>query len=152
MTKDPRKLAADLVTRLGFRHPPVMVRKACRALRIPVKILPLDRDGYSVDVGGHPFIFLSSRLSRERLRWTAAHELGHVLLGHGPMMASDGTGPLERPAHVFAEELLMPSTMVNAMISKAREMAINPIPEAYAPRFGVSVEAMRIKLKKMIHA
>lgn len=147
MTKDPRKLAADLVARLGFRHPPVMVRKACRALRIPVKILPLDRDGYSVDVGGHPFIFLSSRLSRERLRWTAAHELGHVLLGHGPMMAADGTGPLERPAHVFAEELLMPSAFIDEAIGHFRSRCMRFAPEDLAPRFGVSLEAMRIRLE-----
>ena len=50
---------------------------------------------------------------RNRVRWTMAHELAHIILGHVDKVPPGGLSEdmfqwMEREADVFAEELLMP--------------------------------------------
>lgn len=101
---------------LGPREP---VRDICGLLEDNgVKVLLLDKPrdsffGLSVGVGGRgPAVVVNTwrRISVERWVFTAAHELGHLLL-HPSDYVRDATGPshdAEREADAFASEFLMP--------------------------------------------
>lgn len=154
MTIDPLKVIARYKAQI-----PVDVFGVISDLGIPYSLKPMDQEtsgwierlphgGYeiAINVGHHP----------NRRRFTAAHELGHYiyhrdLLGSGTadtrayrsedtrLPNSNITPSHERQANSFAANLLMP-----------REALINVRPDddltALAARFGVSAEAMRIRL------
>lgn len=100
---------------------PVQISGICRTLGIRVSLYdaPEDgNDGISLLLDDHPFIFVSNSTPRARQRFTAAHELGHILLGHvgqyelvnrepGP-----GDSPIEQAANVFASRLLAPACVL----------------------------------------
>jgi Zn-dependent peptidase ImmA (M78 family) len=73
--------------------------------------LPLERrdiDAFSVPFEGRPVIVLASdKKTMARSRFDAAHELGHILLGHGP--DDVGKRAAEQQAHRFAAAFLMPA-------------------------------------------
>lgn len=88
----------------------------------------LERDGaeaktQTVRGSGEYVIVYDERIeSAQRIRWTLAHEIGHIVLGHltcfeGTSLARSGLttaeyGVLEVEAHQFAAELLAPQTIV----------------------------------------
>lgn len=122
------------------------------------RILVLNRD--------YPF-----RGEGER-RWAVAEELGHAVLGHTALAASDvpGGGPrLREPvraseesrAKAFAAELLMPAAAVRAAFQRLepailqalgtedRNQAIRSVIADLARDFRVSQHAMRIRLTEL---
>ena len=82
---------------------PVSVTKICKELNIEVKLYEPkdDNDGFSYIKDGKAYIFVSKNSSVQRQRFTAAHELGHLILG------SD-----EQEANVFASRLLAPACVL----------------------------------------
>jgi len=61
-------------------------------------------DGYSCFLEGYFFIFINPQMSGDRLRFTIAHELGHLI-----MKNEDNPYPkCEEEANQFASEFLMP--------------------------------------------
>jgi len=77
-----------------------------------------ESDGQSMMLEGKPLILVSRNKPVPRQRFTAAHELGHILLGHvgrgglvnrEPSLADN---PLEREANVFASRLLAPACVL----------------------------------------
>lgn len=54
-------------------------------------------------VGGRPMMLVNSGLSPDRLRFTVAHELGHLVMHHAP------SDKQEDEANVFASEFLAPA-------------------------------------------
>ncbi|MDA8346875.1 MAG: ImmA/IrrE family metallo-endopeptidase [Thermaerobacter sp.] len=70
------------------------------------------QDGWTVrnQWTGNYACFINPEMPRKRVRWTMAHELGHIILGHIDGDEGDEERPtwMEREANVFAEELLMP--------------------------------------------
>ncbi len=85
-----------------------------------------------------------------RTRFTLAHELGHVVLGHvtderspkrDTTFANDD--PDERYANAFAAALLMPEKFVRKLYRSARDI------QQLAEAFGVSTAAMRFRLKNL---
>ena len=68
-------------------------------------------------------IVYDDSFSRERIRWTIAHEIGHILLGHLVYyeetalnrggLTKDQYGVLEVEAHWFAEALLAPNFLLH---------------------------------------
>lgn len=85
-----------------------------------------------------------------RNRFTIAHELGHVVLGHvtderSPKRDTTFTNddPDERYANAFAAALLMPEKFVRKLYRSARNI------QELADAFGVSTAAMNFRLKNL---
>lgn len=85
-----------------------------------------------------------------RNRFTIAHELGHVLLGHvneGNPRERDTTfgnyNPVERAANIFAAELVMPEMKVKELFRGASSV------QQLSEIFGVSNAAMSYRLQNL---
>ncbi|BAT68472.1 ImmA/IrrE family metallo-endopeptidase [Pseudomonas aeruginosa] len=85
-----------------------------------------------------------------RNRFTIAHELGHVLLGHvnegNPRERDTSFGnynPIERAANTFAAELIMPEQKVRELFSGAQSV------QQLSEIFGVSNAAMSYRLQNL---
>lgn len=72
-------------------------------------------EAMSFDLRGREVIVVDPSLGWRRFRFTLAHELGHLLLGHGTGSCSakaihgDPRDPQEQEANTFAAEVLLPS-------------------------------------------
>jgi Zn-dependent peptidase ImmA (M78 family) len=102
-----------------------------------------------------PEVFINSRDSLNRQRFSCAHEIGHYskrttgrdddewgyIDRRGPS-ASRGTEPEEIFANQFAAALLMPEECVRALSAELG-------PPALAVRFGVSLDAMSFRLENL---
>lgn len=105
--------------------------------------------------GEDPSILLNADDSRNRKRFTCAHELGHYIrraaepeqpyeyVDYRDQRSSTGTDEEERYANSFAASLLMPETAVRAL--HAQGMATIRM----AQIFGVSPEAMQYRLDNL---
>lgn len=85
----------------------------------------LNNDGFTIrDDGGRLFVYYDETMHPRRTRFTLAHELGHIYLGH---LLADGHNveysarnrepfdtddPLEMEANVFASRLLAPACVL----------------------------------------
>jgi len=143
--------AKKLLSDAGISSPPIKIQLLLHYLKKNSKMHIMERD-FAKDVSGvtltdefgESFIGYRGEDHVHRQRFTVAHELGHVILGHthprsyGEVKKSDSC--LE--ANEFAAELLMPlgflKADINAGISDPRKLS---------GRYGVSEEAMWIKLK-----
>ena len=101
---------------------PISVSRLCRNLGITVKQCERKpgnaNDGYSTIVSGNPYIVVSNDLYAPRARFTAAHELGHIVLGHVGQYRllnrepSPHDSPIEQAANMFAARLLAPACVL----------------------------------------
>lgn len=117
-------LARDMAWKVlldgGVHALPVRTSGLCRDMGIRVKLYEgrEDSDGESTILGGEPLILVSRNKPVPRQRFTAAHELGHILLGHvgkGRLVnrePSPTDNPMEREANVFASRLLAPACVL----------------------------------------
>lgn len=127
--KNSRDLAWRVLINEGVTELPVMVGKLCRSMGIRVVYYtPTDEnDGYSTIIGGRAVIFVSKNCIPARQRFTCAHELGHILLGHVGQYKlvnrepSRGDNPIEHAANVFASRLLAPACVLWALDAKTPE-------------------------------
>lgn len=91
---------------------------------------------------GHFGVVVNPNVPSTRLRWTCAHELGHIVLGHVATVNGSADPDLhrwaEREANVFAEEFLMPW-----LLFEGRSFGLVA---PWARLFGVSCEAMSRRL------
>lgn len=105
---------------------------------------------------GAAYILINSDKSRVRRRFTIAHELGHLVMGHlrGGQVVIDETlnerAPHEREANAFAAGLLMPESGVRGAVDRLRERLGENDPVGWiawlANSFGVSEEAAAYRL------
>lgn len=111
---------------------PVKPVRICKNLGIAVHdYVPADdNDGVSFIKDGVPTILVSSVASPERRRFTVAHELCHILLGHTGTYdlqcreISPGDNQLEQEANVFASRLLAPACVLwGCGVCSAKEIA-----------------------------
>ena len=115
--KKSRDLAWEVLIQEKVCELPVKITKICKNRGIAVKYwegLPDDIDGLSTIIKGKPYILLNPNRPISRQRFTTAHELGHILLGHiGNNMhinrEQDNSKPEEQAANSFAARLLAPA-------------------------------------------
>lgn len=129
-------------------------------LNIEIKVLDgedsKDIHGKACLEDGNRVIYVNINDSVVRRRFTAAHEIGHHVLGHVTpqrdqfrdgkhIFTGDKQSILERQANLFAADLLMPKFAVEHAILKENIRTI----ESLAFKFNVSQIAMRIRLEKL---
>ncbi|MBT1120754.1 ImmA/IrrE family metallo-endopeptidase [Stutzerimonas nitrititolerans] len=101
---------------------------------------------------GQPVISFNPNDAWVRQRFTIAHELGHMTLGHGPGLRDSNwsfSGSVqdwkEREANAFSAELLMPSEVMEWFVVQRGERDIGRM----SRELGVSEAAMRFRLKNL---
>lgn len=145
-------------------------RKGPAGIRLPVDPFQIAMDlglrvytgrGMAADISGmlmkeagyvDPEILLNAEDSRNRQRFTCAHELGHYIerskngdegvwkyVDGRDIFVIDGCDPVEAYANFFAAELLMPRDIVVGWAGDTNAAAL-------AVDFGVSADAMRFRL------
>lgn len=118
--KVSRNLAWEVLINEKITELPVSVSKICKGMGISIKKYVADDDnsGYSTVIDGRAVIFVSAIDPPERQRFTAAHELGHILLGHVGKFKlvnrepAESDNPIEQAANVFASRLLAPACVL----------------------------------------
>lgn len=93
------------------------------------------KDGFSVyDKGNNLYVvsYNTHDMTQARIRWTLAHELGHIILNHfsefdatslcGPGLTEEEYGVLDVEANVFASELLCSPAMVGLLPERERNI------------------------------
>lgn len=129
-----RNLSWEILINEGIHALPVKMGELCRSLgiRVITHAGEIDScgDGKAGIVDGQPIIFVNAETSPERQRFTIAHEVGHILLGHvGEYKLvnrepSPEDNPIEQAANVFASRLLAPACVLWALdIHSANEIA-----------------------------
>ena len=98
---------------------------------------------YSDWYNDRPFIFVNPRMSTERIRFTLAHELGHLILHDNEAVDSK---LVEKEADAFASNLLMPADDVLAHAPRA--VTITGI-IGLKKRWGVAAIALVVRLHQL---
>jgi len=100
-----------------------------------------DFDGLSGTVGNDIVIVLNSNISpTERKRFTALHELGHLIMDFDESV-DDKTK--EKLCHAFASEFLIPSKVFKRVLGDISKSTLNMVTFAEIQHnFGVSIDAL----------
>ena len=147
--KNSRNLSWQVLINEGVTELPVMVGQLCRNMGIRIQFYePTDHnDGYSTIIDGEARIFVSKNCIPERQRFTVAHEMGHILLGHVGQYQlvnrepSPEDNPVEQAANVFASRLLAPACVLWALNART--------PEEIAELCRISHQAAAFRAERM---
>lgn len=151
------RAAQQLLAKASVASVPIPVEELAHRLGVRVSRWRFDDSlsGLVIDLDEGPVIGVNETHVQVRQRFTLAHELGHLLLGHGESFyvdlqarPEDGDPPgyhgaFEREANDFAANLLMPAADVRTAYHSDRS------PEALARTFEVSDLAMRYRLANL---
>lgn len=118
--KNARNLSWNILIQEKITELPINIVKLCKHLGIKVKYyIPTDdNDGECTIIKNVPYILVNKNCSKQRKRFTIAHELGHILLDHvGKYQLvnrepSPTDNPIEQSANVFASRLLAPACVL----------------------------------------
>lgn len=139
-------------------HLPVDLDDILSKLDIEVRALDSsesdDIHGMACLEDGKKIVYVSLKDSVVRRRFTAAHEIGHHVLGHVTpdkhqlrdgkhIFTGNAQSYLESQANTFAAELLMPKFALEHAITEENIRTI----EGLSDKFNVSQIAMRIRLQ-----
>ncbi len=153
----PEQAAARLLASCWDGTIPVDVEAVARRAGAEVVETPgLGFSGTVATDGRAPVIRINPDESTLRQRFTIAHELGHLFLGHltrekpeyrdpARNYTMSNYDPKERDANRFAAALLMPADAVKAVILRMEGANIERLAEV----FQVSKTAMSIRLKAL---
>ncbi|RYY60329.1 MAG: helix-turn-helix domain-containing protein [Chitinophagaceae bacterium] len=115
-----------------------------------VKVIEIDADdkfdGLSTWVDKIPVVVVSKHYSVERKRFTALHELGHLVL------SIDKGADEERICHAFAGAMLLPDGSLEKLLgNKRKNIAMGEL-VSIKEQFGISIQAimMRAQLKGIV--
>jgi len=139
-----RNIARRLLKDAKAKDVPISLYKIIEYLKpeheLEVVRFPLESvDGILVVVEDQPTIGFNPSMAWVRRRFTIAHEIGHLLLGHTCTDPDLDNDP-EAEANQFAAELLMPLAILKI------DYKAKPSPDYLAQKYIVSREAMIIYL------
>ncbi len=140
----------ELLALTEQREPPISVHKVAGELGIGFEVLDLPDSipGFAANISGHWYAFLNSAHGPRRRRWTLAHEVGHVALGHTGQVHLFGERRADQTAaNRFAAELLMPEEMVRLEHTRAFEVGLSVIDMADV--FLVGKRVMQLRLREL---
>jgi Zn-dependent peptidase ImmA (M78 family) len=115
-----------------------------------IRVIEIDAaeefDGLSTFVGDIPVVVINKNYSVERKRFTALHELGHIVLN------IEEEAEKEKICHAFAGALLLPDDCLEKLIGDKRSNIAPGELVSIKEQFGISVQAimMRAQLKGII--
>lgn len=132
---------------------PVDLHKVRRHLKLRLRKSDLGYNpGHLLKTAKCRYAVLNLRDCLERQRFTLAHEIGEFLLmqhyerlGRVPPVGERA----ERFCDRFATMLLMPADLVNDVAAELGHGPRNPKADVLASRFGVSMQAMRQRLREL---
>ena len=138
-----RKKARLLLEEIEIKQPPVILNtiiqylKKTQSLLVQKWALGDHTDGIQVTVGEEAVIGYNDDRHLNRKRFTVAHEIGHLILGHTQQnYDSDNKNIDHIEANQFAAELLMPLEMLKQDIKIIKNV------KELAKKYIVSEEAM----------
>ena len=144
-----RNLAWEIILRENITELPIKVSALCRQMGIILKYYePNDgNSGKAEMINGTPTIYINKNDTAERQRFTVAHELGHILLGHVGKFKlvnrepSADDNPIEQAANVFAVRLLAPACVLHELnVQSADDIA---------QICGISMTAARYRFQRL---
>jgi Zn-dependent peptidase ImmA (M78 family) len=108
---------------------------------------PVGFDGLSGWVNqSYPVIVLNKNFPAERKRFTAFHELGHLLLSFDPII---GAKEQESLCHLFASEMLLPSNQFIKLLGASRkDISLQELIDLQM-QYGISIDALMYKAKEL---
>ncbi len=165
LKNEAKRLAKELHKQFGTKAP-IDLEAIAHANRIDIRIENLEDEvsGMLVVRDGSAVIGVNGRHHPNRRRFTIAHELGHYLLHRddarffidaAPVFyRSDQTALISRDqeltANAFAAELLLPeSVLKDAMHRDPIDVFDDAAVKRMADRFGVSSQALLIRLQEL---
>ena len=140
-----RNVARKLLADVGVNNPPVLIRdiinhiKKEKDLSIYSWAFGEDTDGIQITEGEKATIGYNQAQHPHRQRFTVAHEIGHLLLGHTGknfILDLNSKKPEEIEANQFAAELLMPLEMLKKDLQSKKNA------KDIAKEYNVSEEAV----------
>ena len=117
-----------------------------------IKVIELDADlafdGLSGWADGTvPIIVVNKNFNIERKRFTALHELGHLLLNFSKKLTEK---EIERLCHAFAGAMLIPyETFINELGSNKRKSVSLPELISIKETYGISIQAVMARAKNL---
>jgi Zn-dependent peptidase ImmA (M78 family)/transcriptional regulator with XRE-family HTH domain len=122
---------------------PHLVRAFEKAGGIALTIPHLDgREAFAVWAEDRPVIALGSTKSGDRLRFSVAHESGHLVLHQAPTAKAQA----ESDAHKFAAELLMPRAQISADLDTFLTLDLLG---RLKQKWGVSISALLLRAREL---
>lgn len=125
-----RDLAWEILIREKIIELPVSMVGLCRQMGVDIRRSTLKPGGYTTLIDNCPTIIVHGDDPSVRQRFSAAHELGHILLGHTDKYGvvyhdpSAKDDPKEQAANVFAARLLAPAIVLRDLgVTNAEQIA-----------------------------
>lgn len=147
-----RNIARKLLADIGINSYPILVRdiisylKREKDLSVYAWAFGKDIDGIQITEGEKSAIGYNQAQHPHRQRFTVAHEIGHLLLGHTTknfILDLNSNKPEEIEANKFAAELLMPLKLLKKDFQNGMKNA-----KDIASAYNVSEEAVWWRLKE----
>lgn len=162
--QNARDAAWQVLIRFGIKELPVRISGGIKEMGIELAPyskseaflaglglarLMQETDGLSIQKGGKYYIFYRGDMTPGRIRFTVAHELGHIILGHldgrthttRNREPQKGDPPIEQAANVFASRLLAPSCVLHDLNALT--------PERISELCDISLTAARFRADRM---
>jgi Zn-dependent peptidase ImmA (M78 family)/transcriptional regulator with XRE-family HTH domain len=155
-TTTPKKTAELACRLLEIKTVPVDVYEAINRLGVTLRFSALGNlSGALICEPNACGILVNSDQPDDRVRFSAAHELAHLLLSHEKQQAYSLKGRhhrgIERDADDFAAEFLMPDAFLQKHFAETKSASAPTALDVYrlSEQFSVSYQAMIYRLSKL---
>lgn len=161
-TESSKVAAQTLRRKFNLVNKPIpKLRELLEGEGVRIFEIPIPNDEFSGFSYWHdkygPCILLNGKESLGRKNFTLAHELAHLLFGHGssvcyvPLKLHRGIGNIEYKANQFVIELLLPESIVIEDFER-RQLSTIPTKQELgriSSKWGVSIQALGYRLENL---